>query len=75
MWDELLPVSLVSEIIFCPRNFYYRACEGAEGVNKFTLEGTLQDEKRNERIFEIQSRFLAKVLTGEIDEYVPFIMR
>lgn len=49
MWDELLPVSLVSEIIFCPRNFYYRACEGAEGINKFVLEGTLQDEKRNER--------------------------
>jgi len=49
MWDELLPVSLVSEIIFCPRNFYYRACEGAEGINKFVLEGSLQDEKRNER--------------------------
>ena len=49
MWDELLPVSLISEIIFCPRNFYYRACEGAEGINKFVLEGSLQDEKRNER--------------------------
>jgi CRISPR-associated protein Cas1 len=49
MWDELLPVSLVSEIIFCPRNFYYRACEGAEGINKFVLEGSLQDEKRKER--------------------------
>ena len=49
MWDELLPISLVSEIIFCPRNFYYRACEGAEAINKFVLEGTLQDEKRNER--------------------------
>ncbi|MBI2486621.1 MAG: CRISPR-associated endonuclease Cas1 [Deltaproteobacteria bacterium] len=49
MWDELLPVSLISEIIFCPRNFYYRACEGEEGINKFVLEGSLQDEKRNER--------------------------
>ena len=49
MWDELLPVSLISEIIFCPRKFYYRACEGAEGINKFVLEGSLQDEKRNER--------------------------
>jgi len=49
MWDELLPVSLVSEIIFCPRNFYYRACESAEETNKFVLEGTLQDERRRER--------------------------
>ncbi len=49
MWDEFLPVSLVSEIVFCPRNFYYRACEGAEGMNKFLLEGTLEDERRNER--------------------------
>jgi len=49
MWDELIPVSLVAEIIFCPRNFYYRACEGAEETNKFVLEGELQDEKRNEK--------------------------
>jgi CRISPR-associated protein Cas1 len=27
------------------------------------------------RIFEIQARFLAKVLTGEIEEYVPFMVR
>jgi CRISPR-associated protein Cas1 len=49
MWDDFLPVSLVSEIIFCPRNFYYRACERAEGINRFVLEGTLEDERRKER--------------------------
>jgi CRISPR-associated protein Cas1 len=27
------------------------------------------------RIFEVQARFLAKVLTGEIDGYVPFVVR
>jgi len=27
------------------------------------------------RIFEIQARFLAKVINGEIDEYVPFVVR
>jgi len=27
------------------------------------------------RIFELQARFLAKVLTGEIDEYIPFMVR
>jgi CRISPR-associated protein Cas1 len=27
------------------------------------------------RIFEVQARFLAKVLTGEIDEYLPFVVR
>ena len=27
------------------------------------------------RVFEIQARFLAKVLTGEIDEYMPFLVR
>jgi CRISPR-associated protein Cas1 len=27
------------------------------------------------RHFEVQARFLAKVLTGEIDGYVPFVVR
>ncbi|MCI0454242.1 MAG: hypothetical protein L0Y68_04505 [Candidatus Dadabacteria bacterium] len=49
MWDELLSVSLVSEIVFCPRNFYYRACEGVEGTNKFLLEGVLRDNNFKEK--------------------------
>jgi CRISPR-associated protein Cas1 len=27
------------------------------------------------RIFELQGRFLAKVITGEIGEYIPFVVR
>ncbi|MZP30630.1 hypothetical protein GTO91_12990 [Heliobacterium undosum] len=46
---EYLPVSAVAEVLFCPRNFYYRAVEGAEETNHHMLEGRFQDERRNER--------------------------
>lgn len=44
-----LPISAVAEIMYCPRNFYYRVVEGAEESNCHLLEGRLQEEKRNER--------------------------
>lgn len=49
MWDEFIPVSLIAELVFCPRNFYYRACEGENTVNRFVVEGNIKDEKRKER--------------------------
>lgn len=44
-----LPVSSVAEILYCPRNFYYRVVEGATEENVFVIEGKLQEERRNER--------------------------
>ncbi len=44
-----LPVSAVAEILYCPRNFYYRVIEGAEDSNAHLLEGRLQEEKRERR--------------------------
>ncbi|MBM7865803.1 CRISPR-associated endonuclease Cas1 [Heliobacterium gestii] len=46
---EYLPISAVAEVLFCPRNFFYRAVEGAEETNHHMLEGRFQDERRNER--------------------------
>ncbi len=49
MWDRLIPISLVAELAYCERNFYYRACERVEDENAYTVEGSLQEERRNER--------------------------
>ena len=47
--QQQLPVSAVSEILYCPRNFYYRVVEGAKEFNAHLLLGRLQEESRNER--------------------------
>lgn len=44
-----LPISAVAEIMYCPRNFYYRVVEGAEESNYHLLVGRLQEDERNER--------------------------
>jgi len=44
-----LPVSGVAEVLYCPRNFYYRVVEGATEENAYVIEGKLQEERRNER--------------------------
>ncbi|MHA2616645.1 MAG: CRISPR-associated endonuclease Cas4g/Cas1g [bacterium JZ-2024 1] len=47
--QEFLPVSLLAEVAYCPRNFYYRAVEGEEPENVHILRGELEEERRNER--------------------------
>ncbi len=49
LFDDYLPVSLLAEVAYCPRNFYYRAVEGQEPENVHTLKGSLEDERRRER--------------------------
>ncbi|WP_238455554.1 CRISPR-associated endonuclease Cas4g/Cas1g [Desulfolucanica intricata] len=44
-----LPISAIAEILYCPRNFYYRVVEGAQDLNAHVLEGRLQEDRRNER--------------------------
>jgi CRISPR-associated protein Cas1 len=44
-----LPISAVAEVIYCPRNFYYRIIEGANEENHHMVEGRLQEERRNQR--------------------------
>lgn len=44
-----LPVSAIAEILYCPRNFYYRVVENAPDLNKHLLEGKWQEELREER--------------------------
>ena len=44
-----LPVSAVAEVLYCPRNFYYRVIEGIDDTNAHMLEGKLQEEKREQR--------------------------
>lgn len=47
--DEYLPVSAVAELLYCPRNFYYRMVEGATEENEHVLIGRYQEEKRQAR--------------------------
>ncbi|UOF92506.1 CRISPR-associated endonuclease Cas1 [Fodinisporobacter ferrooxydans] len=50
MSENLLPISQVAEILYCPRNFYYRMAEGVDDSNEHTLQGKWDDEKREERL-------------------------
>jgi len=43
----LLPVSAVAEMLYCPRNFYYRVVEGAEETNKHVTRGMVEEERRD----------------------------
>lgn len=73
----LLPISAVAEVLYCPRNFYYRVVEGAEESNHHLLEGRLQEEARGERLSQtrggvrqerkipVRSEFFG--IAGEID--------
>lgn len=51
MWEGehrlYLPVSLVAEIGYCPRNFYLRAVQGAEDRNWWMVKGGLEEALRN----------------------------
>jgi len=49
MQEVKLPISAVAEILYCPRNFYYRVVEQAQDYNEHTLEGKFQEERREER--------------------------
>src|SRR5690606_24875153 len=47
---DYLPVSLLAEIVYCPRNFYYRMVEGWEDVTSAQmLKGRIEEERRAER--------------------------
>jgi hypothetical protein len=47
---DYLPVSLVAEIAYCPRNFYYRMVEAWDDVTSADMvKGKLEDEKREAR--------------------------
>lgn len=48
--NQLIPVSAVAEVLYCPRNFYYRMVEGAEDANHHVLEGGMQERMREERL-------------------------
>lgn len=45
--ELLIPVSAVAELLYCPRNFYYRVLEGAEETNKHVTQGKVEEERRD----------------------------
>lgn len=49
-----LPISAVAEILYCPRNFYYRVLEKAEDYNHHVLEGRMQEQKREEKLSQVR---------------------
>jgi len=48
MEQQYIPVSYISEILYCPRNYYYRILEQVEEINHDMLHGQLQEEKRQQ---------------------------
>ncbi|MCT4593242.1 MAG: CRISPR-associated protein Cas4 [Anaeromicrobium sp.] len=44
-----IPISAIGEILYCPRNFYYRVMEKANDYNHHVLKGKIEENKRNEK--------------------------
>src|SRR5437763_3887810 len=42
---EMLPISSLNALEYCPRKFYYQFVQGETLVNEFVLEGTLAHER------------------------------
>lgn len=42
---EVLPISALNALEYCPRKFYYQFVQGETLVNEFVLEGTLAHER------------------------------
>lgn len=45
MCREMLPISSLNALEYCPRSFYYQVVQGETAVNEFTLEGALAHEQ------------------------------
>src|SRR5579872_7212933 len=43
--EEMLPISSLNALEYCPRKFYYQFVQGETLVNEFVLEGTLAHER------------------------------
>jgi CRISPR-associated exonuclease Cas4 len=42
---EMIPISALNALEYCPRKFYYQFVQGEEIVNEFVLEGTLAHQE------------------------------
>lgn len=42
---EMIPISSLNALEYCPRKFYYQFVQGETQVNEFVLEGTLAHER------------------------------
>jgi len=42
---EMLPISSLNALEYCPRKFYYQFVQGETLVNEFVLEGTLEHQR------------------------------
>ncbi len=49
MDPDLLSISLVSEYVYCPSNFYYRAVEQVTETNHHMVAGSIQENQRQTR--------------------------
>lgn len=47
--QELLPVSDALQVIYCPRNFYYRYVAGVDDLNAAMLKGSIEENNRSKR--------------------------
>ena len=42
---EMIPISALNALAYCPRKFYYQFVQGETLVNEFVLEGTLAHQR------------------------------
>lgn len=61
---DYLPVSALAEVLYCPRNFYYRVVEAWDDQNVHTVRGALEDEKRAQR--EVVYRETGRQVRGQM---------
>lgn len=75
--EQLLPISAVAEILYCPRNFWYRTADRSDDMNAHTVRGSLAAEARNTRATqtaggirqrrEVEVTSLRLGITGRVD--------
>lgn len=69
MEEYKIPVSAVAEVMYCPRNFYYRVIEQVEDYNSHMLVGRLQENDRNIReLLNIKGREKIRGVSLQSDE-------
>src|SRR2546421_11486866 len=42
---EMIPISSLNALEYCPRKFYYQFVQGEMLINEFVLEGTLEHQR------------------------------
>jgi len=78
--DDLLPISALQHLVFCPRQCALIHIERAWAENRLTAEGGLLHARVRSvlavgLLWHEQARLMAAHLRGDLDGYPPFVSR